>query len=392
MDQGVLARAQALRGEMTAWRRDFHAHPELGYEEHRTSALVAERLQSWGLDVVQGIAGTGLVGTLKGRRAGSRTIGIRADMDALPLLEANTFGHASCTQGAMHACGHDGHTTMLLGAARLLAEDPDFAGTVRFIFQPAEEGSGGADRMIKEGLFERFPVDAVFGMHNWPQLPAGTMAMRVGPMMAATDRFAMTISGHGTHAAMPHLGIDPVVVAAHIVTAAQTLVSRRTEPVDAAVLSVTMINAGSAENIIADEAKLGGTIRSLRPETRDRMKDQFERLAAGIAASFGAEATVTYDRGYPVTANSAAETELAARVATSLFGEENVRRDIDPAMAAEDFGFMLNERPGCYIWIGQGGAENGRSLHNPRYDFNDDLLPLGAAYWTELTRTALSEG
>lgn len=392
MDQGVLARAQALRGEMTAWRRDFHAHPELGYEEHRTSALVAERLQSWGLDVVQGIAGTGLVGTLKGRRAGSRTIGIRADMDALPLIEANTFGHASCTQGAMHACGHDGHTTMLLGAARLLAEDPDFAGTVRFIFQPAEEGSGGADRMIKEGLFERFPVDAVFGMHNWPQLPAGTMAMRVGPMMAATDRFAMTISGHGTHAAMPHLGIDPVVVAAHIVTAAQTLVSRRTEPVDAAVLSVTMINAGSAENIIADEAKLGGTIRSLRPETRDRMKDQFERLAAGIAASFGAEATVTYDRGYPVTANSAAETELAARVATSLFGEENVRRDIDPAMAAEDFGFMLNERPGCYIWIGQGGAENGRSLHNPRYDFNDDLLPLGAAYWTELTRTALSEG
>lgn len=391
MDHGVLARAQALRGEMTAWRRDFHAHPELGYEEHRTSALVAERLESWGIEVVRELAGTGLVGTLKGRREGSRTIGLRADMDALPLLEANTFGHASCTQGAMHACGHDGHTTMLLGAARLLADDPDFAGTVRFIFQPAEEGSGGAHRMIQEGLFERFPVDAVFGMHNWPQLPAGTMAMRVGPMMAATDRFSMTISGHGTHAAMPHLGIDPVVVAAHIVTAAQTLVSRRTEPVDAAVLSVTMINAGSAENIIADEAKLGGTIRSLRPETRDRLKDQFERLAAGIASSFGAEATVTYDRGYPVTANSAAETELAARVAADLLGSENVRRDIDPAMAAEDFGFMLNERPGCYVWIGQGGAEDGRSLHNPRYDFNDDLLPLGAAYWTELARAALSQ-
>jgi amidohydrolase len=387
---GVSVRAAEMHGEMTAWRRDLHAHPELGNEEHRTSALVAERLESWGIEVARGLGGTGIVGTLAGRRPGRKAIGLRADMDALSLTEANGFAHTSRHAGRMHACGHDGHTTMLLGAARLLSESRDFAGTVRFIFQPAEEGRGGALQMIRDGLFERFPVDAVFGLHNWPQLPAGTFAMRVGPMMAATDRFTITVTGHGTHAAMPHLGIDPVVVAAHIITAAQSLVSRSTEPVDAAVVSVTMLNAGSAENIIPDEARLTGTVRTLRPETRDRVEAQLERLVTSVAAAFGAAATINYDRGYPVTANSAAETELAAEVAVALVGPDKVFRSFDPAMAAEDFGYMLQERPGCYLWIGQGGAAEGRSLHNPRYDFNDELLPLGAGFWTELARAALA--
>lgn len=386
------ARLAEMLDEMTAWRRDFHAHPETGNEEHRTSALIAERLASWGIEVARGLGGTGVVGTLKGRTAGPGVIGLRADMDALLLTEANNFAHASRNPGRMHACGHDGHTTMLLGAARCLAADPDFAGTVRFIFQPAEEGKAGAKQMIEAGLFQRFPVDAVFGMHNWPQLPAGTFAMRHGPMMAATDRFTITVTGHGTHAAMPHLGIDPVVVAAHIVTAAQTLVSRGTEPVDAAVVSVTMLNAGSAENIIPHEARLVGTVRTFRPETRDRIEIQLARLAGGIAQGFGATAVVDYERGYPVTANTDRETDLAARAAVGVVGEAAVIRDFDPAMAAEDFGFMLQERPGCYAWLGQGGADQGRSLHNPRYDFNDGILPVGVAYWVELARTALPAG
>jgi amidohydrolase len=378
-----------VRADMIAWRRDLHAHPELGNQERRTAAAVAERLISWGIEVATGIGGTGVVGTLKGRNDGSGVIGLRADMDALALTETNRFAHVSTSPGVMHACGHDGHTTMLLGAARMLAENPDFSGTVRFIFQPAEEGRAGAAQMIRDGLFKRFPVDAVYGMHNWPQLPAGTFAMRSGPMMAATDRFDITVTGHGTHAAMPHLGVDPVVIAAHFVTAAQTLISRGTEPADAAVVSVTMLNAGSAENIIPHEATLVGTVRTLRNETRDRIQSQIGRLAKAIAEGFGASASIRYQRGYPVTANTAAETEIAARAAAKVVGGANVRRVFDPAMAAEDFGYMLEECPGCYVWVGQGGADEGRSLHNSGYDFNDDILTTGADYWVELVRTAL---
>lgn len=381
-------RILALGGELRAWRRDFHAHPELSDKEFRTAALVAERMESWGIETVRGVGGTGVVGTIKGSRPGSRSIGLRADMDALPLVEANDFEHVSRSPGVMHACGHDGHTTMLLGAALTLARTRDFAGTVRVIFQPAEEGNAGAKKMIDDGLFERFPVDAVFGLHNWPQLPPGVIAARVGPMMAATDMFVITVIGEGTHAAMPHLGVDPVVVASHIVTAAQTLVSREVEPMDSAVVSVTMINAGTADNIIPREARMVGTVRSFRPETRDMLQERLTQLAEYVAKAFGAEARVEYTRIYPVTTNTGPETAIALRAAEVVVGPDRVLRDFPPAMTAEDFGFMLEEKPGCYLWLGSGGAKDGRMLHSPRYDFNDDVLTQGVALLTQIAKIA----
>ncbi len=385
----IIDRIKDFQPDLVAWRRDLHAHPETAYEEARTSQLVAARLESFGVEVRRGLAGTGVVGTLRGRGEGGRAIGLRADMDALPMPEANDFAHASRHPGKMHACGHDGHTTMLLGAARYLAETRNFAGTVRFIFQPAEEGKAGGRRMIEEGLFQDFPVDAVYGAHNWPDLPPGTIAVRTGPIMASADQFTIAVEGRGAHAAMPHLGVDPVVVAAHIITAAQTLVSRNTDPADSAVVSFTIIEAGTAFNVIPDRVRIDGTVRTFRPETQDRIEAQLGRLAQGVAAGFGATASLSYFRNYPVTINTADETELAARAAALVVGEDNVVFDPPPSMGAEDFGFMLQERPGSYVWIGQGGSALGCGLHNPKYDFNDEILAIGASYWATLVETAL---
>ncbi|WP_431859502.1 M20 aminoacylase family protein [Azospirillum sp.] len=385
----VINRIAEFHADMTAWRHDIHAHPELAYEEHRTADLVAAKLEEFGIAVHRGLGGTGVVGTLKGRGEGDRAIGLRADMDALPMPEANGFAHASTTPGKMHACGHDGHTTMLLGAARYLAETRNFDGTVHFIFQPAEEGKAGARAMIEQGLFQTFPMERVFGMHNWPDLPPGTMAVHPGPVMAAADQFTITVEGRGSHAAMPHLGVDPVLVAAHIVTAAQSLVSRGTDPQDAAVVSVTWVQAGTTFNVIPNEALLHGTIRTFRPETRARIHEQFARLASSVAQGFGATARVEIRPGYPPTVNAEAEATIAAEVAARVVGAANVTWNPPPSMGAEDFGYMLHEKPGAYVWLGQGGSALGCTLHNPHYDFNDEMLPVGASYWATLVETVL---
>ena len=384
----VIDRIAAYQDEMVVWRRHLHAHPETAFEERETSDFVAERLAHFGIEVHRGLAKTGVVGVL---RAGTsaRTIGLRADMDALPMTEQNLFEHASRHPGKMHGCGHDGHTVMLLGAARYLAETRDFDGTVYLIFQPAEEGAAGGKVMIDDGLFERFPCDTVFGLHNWPQLPAGSFGVRAGPIMAAADRFDITITGKGAHGAMPHHGVDPVLVAAHIVTAAQALVSRATDPVDTAVISVTMIQGGSAYNVIPDEVIISGTVRSFKPETRDALESGLARVAENVAAAFGASAMIDYQRSYPATINSAAEAEFAAKVAAKVVGPERVMRNLAPSMGAEDFAFMLECRPGCYVWLGQGGGPDSCMIHNPRYDFNDEILAIGASYWALLAETAL---
>ncbi|HEY0838149.1 MAG TPA: M20 aminoacylase family protein [Azospirillum sp.] len=385
----VINRIAGFHADMTAWRRDIHAHPELAYAENRTADIVAAKLAEWGVAVHRGLAGTGVVGTITGQGSGTRAIGLRADMDALPMPEANSFGHASKHPGVMHACGHDGHTTMLLGAARYLAETRNFDGTVHLIFQPAEEGKGGGRKMVEEGLFTRFPCDRVFGLHNWPDLPAGRIAVHPGPVMAAADQFTITVRGHGAHAAMPHKGIDPVLVAAHIVTAMQSIVSRNTDPFDSAVVSVTWVEAGTTFNVIPDEAKLHGTIRTVRPETRALMPERIGRVAENIAAAFGATAAFEHRPGYPPTINAPAEAELAAQVAATVVGADSVVWNPDPSMGAEDFGYMLAERPGCYVWLGHGGGAPGCRLHNPHYDFNDDILTIGASYWATLVETLL---
>jgi len=387
----TLPEVEAINDDLVAWRRDFHAHPELGYEEERTSELVAERLESWGIEVHRGIGRTGVVGVLRGEREG-RSLGIRADMDALPMDEEGDVPHRSTHPGKFHGCGHDGHTTILLGAARTLAAKPDFAGTVNFIFQPAEEGLAGAKAMIEDGLFERFPCDEVYGLHNWPLLPYGKGAAVAGPIMAASDFFDVEIEGTGAHAAMPHRGVDPIVVAAHVVTALQTLVSRSTDPLDAAVISVTKVEAGSAYNVIPGRAVLRGTCRTLRPETRDAMEAGIARVAENTAAAFGARATAEFRRNYPPTVNHAAQADKAAAALARVIGEESVVRDAAPTMGGEDFAFMLERRPGCYLWLGAGGAPTACNVHHPSYDFNDDLLPIGASLWVELVRQELGGG
>jgi amidohydrolase len=389
----TINRIAEFHPEMTEWRRDFHAHPEIAYEEFRTSEIVAAKLEEWGIEVHRGLGGTGVVGTLRGAHPGpeGRAIGLRADMDALPMHEEADIPHASKNPGRMHACGHDGHTTMLLGAARYLAETRNFAGTVRFIFQPAEEGRGGAKRMVEEGLFDLFPCDEIFGIHNWPSMPVGTMGVRSGAMMAAADLFEIRLTGRGGHGAMPHFSIDPVVVAAHLVTALQTLVSRNTDPADSSVLSVTKINGGTAFNVIPNDASIAGTIRTFRESTRDMMEDGVRRIATSVAAAFGATAEIRYQRNYPATVNSAPQADFVAEVAAEVLGAENVRRDFDPSMGAEDFSFMLQKRPGAYLWLGQGGEAGGCMLHNPRYDFNDEILPVGASLWVRLVERALAK-
>lgn len=378
----------ALHGEMTAWRRDLHAHPETAYQEARTADFIAARLASWGIEVHRGLAGTGVVGRLTGR-PGSRTIGLRADMDALAMTEATGLPWAAKRPGAFHGCGHDGHMAMLLGAARYLAETRDFAGTAHLVFQPAEEGQHGARKMIEEGLFDRFPCDEIYAMHNWPDLPRGHVAVNPGPMMASSDAFEIVFRGDGGHGAMPHLCNDPVIVAAHAITALQALVSRQTDPLDAAVVSVTRLDAGTAFNVIPAEARIMGTVRALRPETRDALEAGLGRVARGVAAAFGAEADVRYARGYPPTVNHPTQAGLAAAVAEEIVGGSRVHRDRPPSMGAEDFSYMLQARPGAYLWLGQGGGGTPCSLHNPRYDFDDALLPIGASLFARLVERRL---
>ena len=387
----IINRIAEFHDDMKAWRRDIHAHPETAFEEFRTAEIVAGKLSSWGIEVHRGLAGTGVVGVLKGRGETGRMIGLRADMDALHMPELNEFEHRSRHENKMHACGHDGHTTMLLGAARYLAETRNFSGTACFIFQPAEENEGGGRVMVADGLFEKFPVDQVYGLHNMPGIAAGTAAMRKGPMMAAFDIFEIVITGKGAHGAMPHQGIDPVVIAAQIITALQTIPSRRTDPIDSVVVSVTQVHAGDTWNVIPEQVTLRGTVRSFKEAVQSQAQQDIEALASNIAAGYGATIQFMYERRYPATVNTSAETEFAAEVAAEIVGEAQVDRNTDPLMGSEDFAYMLQEKPGCYIFLGNGldGSKGGCSVHNPKYDFNDDISVLGASYWARLVERAM---
>ena len=385
----ILPEIRTSEAELVAWRRDLHAHPELAYREHRTAGLVAERLRSWGISVDQGLADTGVVGTLS--TGEGPTIGLRADMDALAMEETNTFTHRSQHPGRMHACGHDGHTTMLLGAARYLAEHGDFSGTVRFIFQPAEEAAGGARKMLDDGLFARYPVDAVFGMHNWPGLEAGRFAARPGPMMASLDTFDIRILGHGAHGAAPQDGVDPVAAAAQVVTALQTIVSRNVDPQQSAVISVTRIHGGDADNVIPPEVSLGGGIRSFDPAVRELLCRRVVEVVEGVCASLGARGKVEFTARYPAVVNAAESTALAMKTAAAIVGEANVDADAGPVMVSEDFSYLLEASTGCFMLIGNGAGQGGCMIHNPGYDFNDDILTLGATYWARLAQNFLRE-
>ncbi|MDG0025356.1 M20 aminoacylase family protein [Trinickia sp. Y13] len=377
----------------------MHAFPELRYEETRTADLVAQCLEKWGLRVHRGLGKTGVVGVLQ-RGTGSRSIGLRADMDALPIQELNTFEHRSQAPGKMHACGHDGHTAMLLGAARYLAAHGGFDGTIVFIFQPAEEGGAGARAMIDDGLFERFPVDAVFGIHNWPGMPAGTFGVTEGPIMASSNEFRIDVKGVGAHAAMPHNGRDPVFAAIQIGNALQSIITRNKKPIDTAVLSITQIHAGDAVNVIPDDAWLAGTVRTFTTETLDMIESKMAKIAAATAAAFDCAATVTFHRNYPPTINSTDETRFAVEVMREVVGSDNVEPRTEPTMGAEDFAFMLQAKPGCYAFLGNGDgghrdAGHGAGpcmLHNASYDFNDELLPVGTTYWVRLAQRYLAEG
>jgi len=378
--------------ELTALRRDLHAHPELGFEEHRTAEVVTGELDRLGLEYHAGVGKTGVVAVIPGQRQDSgRAVGLRADMDALPMHEENDFPHVSRFKGRMHGCGHDGHTAMLLGAARYLAGSRRFDGTVYLIFQPGEEGFGGGKAMVDDGLFERFPADEIYALHNWPALPPGTIAVRPGPMMAASDRIEIHIEGRGGHGAHPHLAVDPVLVAGHIITATQSIIARNVSPIDTAVISLCAMHAGNlaAMSVIPRDARLVGTVRTFRPQTQDAIERRLSELVHSIAAAFGASATLKYERAYPATINSEREAEFAAAVADALVGRENVVRDLEPSMGSEDFSFMLQRRPGAYARLGQGGAEGGCFLHNSRYDFNDDVIPVGAGYMAALAERAL---
>jgi amidohydrolase len=386
----IINRIGEFHQDMAAWRRDFHAHPELGFEEHRTSSIVADKLKAFGVDEIHtGIAKTGVVGVVRAG-GGSGAIGLRADMDALPIDEASGAPHASRTAGKMHACGHDGHTTMLLGAARYLAETRNFDGTVYLIFQPAEEMLGGGRVMLEEGLLERFPMSQLYGLHNWPKLPVGSFAVRPGPMMAAADRFTLTLRGQGGHGAMPELARDPVVAAAQIVLAMQTIVSRNIDPVKQAVVSVTQVHGGDAFNVIPQTTMIAGTCRSFAPEVRDLIERRITSIGHGVGDALQVEVDVAYERGYPPTVNSEAETALAAQAAAEVVGDERVDRATPPVMGAEDFSYMLEQRPGSYIFMGNGRAE--APLHSPQYDFNDEALTVGASYWARLVERLLPAG
>jgi hippurate hydrolase len=386
---------EKIRGyhdELRAIRRDIHAHPELAFQESRTSDLVAARLSSWGIEVHRGLAKTGLVGVVKGRKSASgRAIGLRADMDCLPMHETSNIPHKSTHAGRMHACGHDGHTTMLLGAARYLQETRNFDGTAYLIFQPAEEGGGGGKVMVEEGLFDRFPANEIYAVHNWPGLPPGQMAVRPGPVMAATDEIVISVRGKGGHAAMPHLTVDPVVITAQIISALQSIASRNVSPLDSIVVTIASMETSQTNvfNVIPDFVKLIGTVRTFRPETRDMAEARVQQIADGVARAMGGSADVKYLRGYPSTINSEREAVFAAKVGERVFGKGNVFTDAEPTMGGEDFSFMLQARPGAYIFLGQGGGPNNCFLHNPGYDFNDEVIPLGAGYLAALVEESL---
>ena len=387
----IIPRIAEFKNDLVAWRHDIHAHPELGFEESRTSDLVADKLAASGIEVHRGIGKTGIVGVLKSGMS-PRAIGLRADMDALPIEEENDFEYRSRNKGRMHACGHDGHTTMLLGAARYLAETRRFDGTVHFIFQPAEEGLGGAAAMVEDGLFERFPCEAIFGMHNRPHLAEGRFAIRSGPMMAGGGIFDIRVTGRGAHGARPEAGIDPIVVACHIATALQTIVARNVAPVDTSVVSVTQIHAGEAYNVIPPEAVLRGTARAFATTTFDLIENNMRRIAEGVASAFGATAEVDFRRNFLPLVNDAQETRFIADVAAELVGPEAVNREGGLVMASEDFSAMLAECPGAYIQIGNGDRPGGCEVHNPGYDFNDAILPLGASLFARLVERRLAPG
>lgn len=386
----VIPRIAELHEEMTRWRRDIHAHPELGFEELRTSNLVAEKLAEFGCEVHRGLGKTGVVGSLR-RGNSTQSVGLRADMDALPIEETNTFAHRSTQNGKMHACGHDGHTTMLLGAAKYLAETLNFEGQVHFIFQPAEEGIGGAKAMIADGLFEKFPCDAIFGMHNRPGVAVGKMAVRSGPMMAGGAFFDIDITGYGAHGARPEASVDPVVVSAHIVTALQSIVSRNIRPTETAVVSATQIKSGEAYNVIPQTARLSGTVRAFSTEVMALVEKRIAEIAQGVAQGFGATAKLDFRLIFAPTINNEKEAKFATEICKEVVGEENVLRNLPLIMASEDFSFMLNEVPGCYINIGNGQEEGGREVHNPGYDFNDAALPIGASFFAKLVETRLAK-
>jgi len=387
---GPVGHIRRWHDEYTSVRRDLHAHPELGFEEERTARVVCGQLARLGIEHHAGIGQTGVVAVVRGRDGGG-TVGLRADMDALPMQEENAFAHRSRYDGRMHGCGHDGHTTMLLAAARYLAETRRFAGTVHLIFQPGEEGFAGAKAMIDDGLFSRFPCDRVFALHNWPALPAGQIGITPGAAMAAADRIEITIDGRGGHGAHPHRTIDPVVVAGHVITAVQSIVSRNVSPIDTAVVSLCAMHAGNpaAMSVVPQHATLVGTVRTFRPEVQDAVERRLTELVGSIGAAFGARATVRYERIYPATINHDGPTAFAIDVAESLVGPDNVIRNLDPSMGSEDFSFMLRERPGAFARLGQGGAEGGCFLHNSTYDFNDAVIPLGAGYLAALAERAL---
>lgn len=394
----LIPEIQAAQGEIQDLRRTIHAHPELRYEETRTSDLVAAKLADWGIEVHRGMGKTGVVGVLK-RGNGKRMIGLRADMDALPIQELNTFDHRSRNEGKMHACGHDGHTAMLLGAAQYLAKHGQFDGTIVFIFQPAEEGGAGAKAMIDDGLFKQFPVDAVFGIHNWPGMPAGYFGVTEGPIMASSNEFHIEIKGVGSHAALPHNGRDPVFTAVQIANGLQSIITRNKKPLDTAVLSITQIHAGDAVNVVPNTAWIAGTVRTFTTETLDLIESRLRKIAGSTAEAYDCSVDITFHRNYPPTVNSSAETQFAAEVMREVVGEDRVDAKVEPTMGAEDFSFMLLEKPGCYAFLGNGEGghrEAGHGagpcmLHNASYDFNDQLLPVGSSFWVHLATKFLAQ-
>jgi amidohydrolase len=385
----IVNRIAAMQPEVAEWRHDFHAHPELLYDVHRTAAAVAEKLRSFGCDeVVPGIGRTGVVGVIRGRKgASNRAIGLRADMDALPIEEAGDLPYKSTVAGKMHACGHDGHTSMLLGAAKYLAETRNFAGSAVVIFQPAEEGGAGGRAMVQDGMMDRFGIEEVYGMHNFPGLPVGEFAIRPGAMMAAADHLAIELEGLGGHAARPHLCIDTVLVGAQIVTQLQSIVARNVDPLEAAVVSICMFQAGHTDNVIPQTARLRGTVRSLQADVRELLKKRVQEVVDGTARLYGAKARIVYTSGYPVVVNHERQTAFAASVAREIAGEGKVDTDVAPVMGAEDFAFMLEARPGAFIFVGNGDSAG---LHHPAYNFNDEAIPVGASYWVRLIETALA--
>ncbi len=384
----ILNSINQMQKEMQEWRRDLHKIPEIGLKEYKTSSYIKDKLKGWDIEFKDGYADTGLIAWVKGSKGNSKkSIGLRADFDALPMSEKNNFDHKSSNEGMMHACGHDGHTSMLLGAVKYLKENNDFDGTVYFIFQPGEEGFGGGEIMINEGLLNDFNIDEVYALHNWPELPLGHFGVSTGPMMAAVDEFDIIVKGKGGHAAIPDLGVDPVIIAAQIINAVQTIISRVTSPIDKALISITKVHAGSAYNVIDDEVFLGGTVRTFKEKTRILIQNKLNDTAKGIAQANGGDIEFIYKPGYPPTINTKDESIFASEVAKNLVGDKNVITDVEPSMGGEDFSYFLNKKPGSYLYIGQKDENHKAHLHTTKYDFNDNLLPIGVNFWVDLVKS-----